>query len=463
MCRRKLGYINEGDDNVDKKKKKNNKRNNNDSNDEIKAIEEEKKKLTNALADLYSRCKNSTDTYHLQFNPSLYGCFVDKYIEDKLKVGSTLRRIVEILLDNPRRSWKCIDTNSLIFNNDEVKWLNSSLNKKKKNQKVKSVFADLNIYVEVVRIKQVRILFIYNDNVGFNWSTTSAHGVKATTAASWLRHDPFGKKVRKRFEFAHVDDNDNNNSNNNNSNANNNNNNNSNANNNNNNDKNLLDFNLKELEEAFNKYQELVDATYKKITGEKCKKGFRYISKKDGNYIMFSESENRKNINESGLDKFFELLVNLTASEDNSIFIIDYMLNMYQRKKKDTTKLAPNKILLLSAILRKSNTTREGMEVGCNLGICKSRRVIDKCNDAIIQLRKEINEKAIKTLTLEKGVAHSVADNYACIKYGVNGYDKKADSTSQLYELTVARNDIILDMLGRVYVLQNVSKKISRI
>ena len=140
MCRRKLGYINEGDDNVDKKKKKNNNRNNNDSNDEIKAIEVEKKKLTNALADLYSRCKNSTDTYHLQFNPSLYGCFVDKYIEDKLKVGSTLRRIVEILLDNPRRSWKCIDTNSLIFNNDEVKWLNSSLNKKKINQEVKSVF-----------------------------------------------------------------------------------------------------------------------------------------------------------------------------------------------------------------------------------------------------------------------------------------------------------------------------------
>ena len=63
---------------------------------------------------------------------------------------------------------------------------------------------------------------------------------------------------------------------------------------------------------------------------------------------MFSESENRKNINESGLDKFFELLVNLTASEDNSIFIIDYMLNMYQRKKKDTTKLGEAKKSLLS-------------------------------------------------------------------------------------------------------------------
>ena len=122
--------------------------------------------MTDALADLYSRCKNSKDAEHLQNTPSLYGCFVDKYIEDKLKVGSTLRRIVEILLDNPRRSWKCIDTNSLIFNNDEVKWLNRSLRTKNINQEVKRVFADLNIYVEVVQIKKVRILFIYNDNIG---------------------------------------------------------------------------------------------------------------------------------------------------------------------------------------------------------------------------------------------------------------------------------------------------------
>ena len=124
--KRKLSYNNV----VEKKKKKNN-RNNNNTNDEIAAVKVEIKKSTDALADLYSRCRNSKDAERLQFNPSLYGCFVDKYIEDKLKVGSTLRRIVEILLDNPRRSWKCIDTNSLIFNNDEVKWLNSSLNTKK--------------------------------------------------------------------------------------------------------------------------------------------------------------------------------------------------------------------------------------------------------------------------------------------------------------------------------------------
>ena len=97
--KRKLSYNNV----VEKKKKKNN-RNNNNTNDEIAAVKVEIKKSTDALADLYSRCRNSKDAERLQFNPSLYGCFVDKYIEDKLKVGSTLRRIVEILLDNPRRS-----------------------------------------------------------------------------------------------------------------------------------------------------------------------------------------------------------------------------------------------------------------------------------------------------------------------------------------------------------------------
>ena len=61
-----------------------------------------------------------------------------------------------------------------------------------------------------------------------------------------------------------------------------------------------------------------------------------YINQNDGNYIVFSKSENKNNINESGLGKFFELLVTFTASEDSSIFIIDHILNMYQRKQKDT-------------------------------------------------------------------------------------------------------------------------------
>ena len=82
-------------------------------------------------------------------------------MENDLKVDSMLHRIVGILLDHPRSSWKCIDTNSLIFNNVEVEWLNSSLNTKKINQKVVRVFNDLNIYFEVARIKEVRILFIY--------------------------------------------------------------------------------------------------------------------------------------------------------------------------------------------------------------------------------------------------------------------------------------------------------------
>ena len=80
--KRKLSYNNV----VEKKKKKNN-RNNNNTNDEIAAVKVEIKKSTDALADLYSRCRNSKDAERLPFNPSLYGCFVDKYIEDKLKVG----------------------------------------------------------------------------------------------------------------------------------------------------------------------------------------------------------------------------------------------------------------------------------------------------------------------------------------------------------------------------------------
>ena len=169
------------------------------------------------------------------------------------------------------------------------------------------------IYYEFSLINKKEYLFIYNNNIGSRFEQRNTNNITNNSVSIWLMYNKFGKKMRRRCT-----DNENKTTN---------------ANNNNNNDKNLLDFNLKELEEAFNKYQELVDATYKKITGEKCKKGFRYINKKDGNYIMFSESENKKNINESGLDKFFELLVNLTASEDNSIFIIDYMLNMYQRKQ----------------------------------------------------------------------------------------------------------------------------------
>ena len=73
-------------------------------------------------------------------------------MENDLKVDSMLHRIVGILLDHPRSSWKCIDTNSLIFNNVEVEWLNSSLNTKKINQNVFKPFAmkELIHFLEII-------------------------------------------------------------------------------------------------------------------------------------------------------------------------------------------------------------------------------------------------------------------------------------------------------------------------
>ena len=199
--KRRRGAAKNNNDNNEPKRNRINRNSNNSNNtnsnssnssiavDTIETIKEEIRDVNETAAQLYKRVDN---TYDLQFNPLLYVAYIDEYINDNENLQdktSMLYRIVLILLDNPRTGWKCIDEESLIFDSEDIKWMDDNLKGRKKNQVLLQIFKDLKIYFEVTQIQGKRLLFIYNDSIGLKWSRLNNKMVRTTSVTSWLQHD----------------------------------------------------------------------------------------------------------------------------------------------------------------------------------------------------------------------------------------------------------------------------------
>jgi hypothetical protein len=86
----------------------------------------------------------------------LYVAYIEEYINDNENLQektSMLYRIILILLNNPRTGWKCIDEESLIFDSEDIKWMDKNLKGQKKNRVLLQIFKDLKIYFEVTQIQ----------------------------------------------------------------------------------------------------------------------------------------------------------------------------------------------------------------------------------------------------------------------------------------------------------------------
>ena len=100
---------------------------------------------------LYQTCKNNSDPNlnSMQYEPLLYGCYVDTYLRSLKKDNKydvTLYHVLCVLLDNASPVWKCIDKYSVLFTNDVVNWLVKEL-RSKKHTLVTEVFQKLHIHL----------------------------------------------------------------------------------------------------------------------------------------------------------------------------------------------------------------------------------------------------------------------------------------------------------------------------
>eukprot|EP00943_MAST-04B_sp_MAST-4B-sp1_P002413 g2413.t1 len=102
---------------------------------------------------LYQTCKNNSDPNlnSLQYEPLLYGCYVDTYLrsfKNDYEYDVTLYYLLYVLLDNASTVWKCIDEYSVLFTKDLVDWIVKEL-RSKKHSLVAEAFQKLHILVKV--------------------------------------------------------------------------------------------------------------------------------------------------------------------------------------------------------------------------------------------------------------------------------------------------------------------------